>query len=305
MIDLAQRSEAYEVALPYSLSVTVKPLTAAGMAAAPAAARRAVEAIERQAREPMEAGLALDGLPDLSAEGERDGSYQAQLIRELAVRHITSWTGVKLEEGPAPPTPENVAADDGALPGRRTVLPAVHAPPGAAERGKSGSRPSAAGTSSQVERPNERVVAGLEAEREALTQTERERFIAQALSRLSAEATAQQRRGTEQLAGALFDEQQAGQARQRLMDDDRPVIDRTRTATEQHAAQTLKLNELLAAGATDLTTYAVAALVAEGNVGGRKAVVVYRQRELAIQLLGEADPLAPSTTGRPRSSRER
>jgi hypothetical protein len=38
--------------------------------------------------------LALDGLPDLSAEGERDGFYQAQLIRELA----------------APPTPENIAA---------------------------------------------------------------------------------------------------------------------------------------------------------------------------------------------------
>ena len=110
MIDLAQRSEPYEIALPYGLSVTVKPLTTAGMAAAQAAARRAVEAIERQARERSEAGLALDGLPDLSAEGERDGFYQAQLIRELAVRHITSWTGVELEGGPAPPTPENIAA---------------------------------------------------------------------------------------------------------------------------------------------------------------------------------------------------
>jgi hypothetical protein len=54
--------------------------------------------------------LPLDGLPDLSAEGERDGFYQAQLIRELAVRHITSWTGVELEGGPAPPTPPNIAA---------------------------------------------------------------------------------------------------------------------------------------------------------------------------------------------------
>ena len=69
----------------------VKPLTTAGMAAAHAGARRAVEAIERQARERTEAGLPLDGLPDLSAEGERDGFYQAQLIWELAVRHITSW----------------------------------------------------------------------------------------------------------------------------------------------------------------------------------------------------------------------
>jgi hypothetical protein len=110
MIDLGQRTEPYEIALPYGLSVTVRPLTTAGMAAAQAAARRAVEAIERQARERTEAGLALDGLPDLIADGERDGFYQAQLIRELAVRHITSWTGVELEGGPAPPTPENIAA---------------------------------------------------------------------------------------------------------------------------------------------------------------------------------------------------
>src|SRR5918992_5971592 len=110
MIDLAQRSEPYEIELPYGLVVTVKPLTTAGMTAAQAAARRTVEAIERQAGERVEAGLALDGLPDLSPEGERDGFYQAQLIGELAVRHITSWTGVELEGGPAPPTPEHMAA---------------------------------------------------------------------------------------------------------------------------------------------------------------------------------------------------
>jgi hypothetical protein len=50
MIDLGQRAEPYDIALPYGLSVTVKPLTTAGIAAAQAAARRAVEAIERQAR---------------------------------------------------------------------------------------------------------------------------------------------------------------------------------------------------------------------------------------------------------------
>jgi hypothetical protein len=110
MIDLSQRTEPYELELPYGLRVTVRPLTTAAMAAAQAAARRAVEAIERQARERSEAGLTLDGLPDLSAEGERDGFYQAQLIRELAVRHIASWTGVELEGAPAPLTPENIAA---------------------------------------------------------------------------------------------------------------------------------------------------------------------------------------------------
>jgi hypothetical protein len=101
------------LALPYGLTVTVKPLTTAGMAATQAAARRAVDAIERQARERTEAGLTLDGLPDLSADAERDGFYQAQLIRELAVRHITSWSGVELEGGPAPPTPQNIAAVTG------------------------------------------------------------------------------------------------------------------------------------------------------------------------------------------------
>ena len=48
--------------------------------------------------------------PTSPEEGERDGFYQAQLIRELAARHITSWTGVELEGGPAPPTPPNIAA---------------------------------------------------------------------------------------------------------------------------------------------------------------------------------------------------
>jgi lambda family phage tail tape measure protein len=108
----------------------------------------------------------------------------------------------------------------------------------------------------KVRAANERVVASLGAEREALAQTERERFVAQALSRPSAEATAQQRREVEQLAGALFDEQQALQARQRLLDEGRSVIDRTRTATEQHAAEVAKLNELLQAGAIDQATYA-------------------------------------------------
>jgi lambda family phage tail tape measure protein len=108
----------------------------------------------------------------------------------------------------------------------------------------------------KVRAANGKIVAGLEAERQALAQTERERFVAQALSRLSAEATAQQRREVEALAGALYDEQQALQARQRLMDEGRSVIDRTRTATEQHAAEIQKLNELLQAGAVDQATYA-------------------------------------------------
>ena len=99
MIDLSQPSEHYDIELPYGLTVTVKLLTTAGMAAAQAAARRAVEAIERQITERKEAGLPTDSLPDLADEGERDGLYQAQLIRELAVRHITDWTGIERDDG--------------------------------------------------------------------------------------------------------------------------------------------------------------------------------------------------------------
>jgi hypothetical protein len=154
MIDLAQRSEPHEITLPYGLSVTVKPLTTAGMAAAQAAARRAVEAIEQQARERIEAGLPLDGLPDLSAEGERDGFYQAQLIRELAVRHITSWTGVELEGGPAPPTPPNIAAVMELYPVGERFFQEFTLRQVLLNAAKNGSRLSAGGISRRAEGPN-------------------------------------------------------------------------------------------------------------------------------------------------------
>jgi hypothetical protein len=152
MIDLGQCAEPYQIALPYGLSVTVKPLTTAGMAAAQAAARRGLEAIERQARERTEAGLALDGLPDFSAEGERDGFYQAQLIRELAVRHLATWIGVELEGGPAPPTPANITAVMNLYPiGERFFQEFRQVLLNAA---KNGSGLSAAGTSSRAEGPS-------------------------------------------------------------------------------------------------------------------------------------------------------
>jgi hypothetical protein len=154
MIDLAQRSVPYEIARPYGLTVTVKPLTTAGMAATQAAARRAVDAIERQARERTEAGLALDGLPDFSAEGERDGFYQAQLIRELAVRHVASWTGVELEGGPAPPTQENIAAVMELYPVGERFFQEFTLRQVLLNAAKNGCGPSAAGTSSRADGPN-------------------------------------------------------------------------------------------------------------------------------------------------------
>jgi hypothetical protein len=154
MIDLSQGTEPYELELPYGLKVTVRPLTTGSMAAAQAAARRAVEAIERQARERVEAGLALDGLPDLSADGERDGFYQTQLIRKLAVRHITGWTGVELGGGPAPPTPDNIAAVMELYPVGERFLQEFTLRQVLLNTAKNGSGLSAAGTSSPAEGPN-------------------------------------------------------------------------------------------------------------------------------------------------------
>lgn len=160
MIDLIQRSEPYDFALPYGLTVTVNPLTTAGMSAAQAAARRAVEAIERQIGERKDAGLALDGLPDLADEGERDGFYQAQLIREVAVRHITAWAGVELAGGPAPPTPENVAAVMELYPVGERFFQEFTLRQVLLNAAKNGLGLSAAGTSSTAEGPSTAKRAG-------------------------------------------------------------------------------------------------------------------------------------------------
>jgi hypothetical protein len=49
-------------------------------------------------------------LPELDGDADRDGFCRSQLIRGLAIRHITGWAGIELEGGPAPPDPENIKA---------------------------------------------------------------------------------------------------------------------------------------------------------------------------------------------------
>ena len=154
MLNLSASEAPFDITLPYGMSVTVQPLTTARMAAAQAAARRAVEAIERQIRERQEAGLSLNGLPDLASDGDRDGFYQAQLIRELAVRHITSWTGVELEGGPAPPTPQNIAAVMELYPVGERFFQEFTLRQVLLNAAKNGCGPSAAGTSSRAEGPS-------------------------------------------------------------------------------------------------------------------------------------------------------
>jgi len=167
MISLAQPKEPYELALPYGIAATVKPLTTAGMAACQAAARRRLEALEAQVRERKESGLPLDGLPDLAEEAERDGLYHDLLVKELAARHVVAWHGVSGPDGEseAPVTRENVVALMELFPVgdrfyqeftlRQVLLTAA----------KNASGPSAAGTSSRAEGPTIAKAAGAKAQR--------------------------------------------------------------------------------------------------------------------------------------------
>ena len=98
---------------------------------------------------------------------------------------------------------------------------------------------------------NRKIVDGLRAERDELAMTDRARFVSQALRRLSADATDEQRRQVRDLAGALFDEQQAIEARNKaeqeaitLREKGKALTDSLRTAEEAHKAELVELNEL-------------------------------------------------------------
>ena len=98
MIDLSQPTAPFELELPYGLRVTVRPLTTPGMAAAQAAARRAVEAIEGKARERTEAGLPLDGLPALRPRVSVTASTRrSPILVSWRPGHVTNETGVERE----------------------------------------------------------------------------------------------------------------------------------------------------------------------------------------------------------------
>jgi len=160
MITLKQPTEPFDIDLPYGVTVTVKPLTTASMAAAQSAARRRLEAIESQAREREESGLPLDGLPDLHNEEERDGFLQCQLVYELAARHVTAWTGI--EDDP-PVTRENVIAVMDLYPVGEQFLQKLTLRQMLLNAAKNGSGLSAIGTSSQAEGPDTAKPAGKKA----------------------------------------------------------------------------------------------------------------------------------------------
>ena len=160
MISLKQQTEPYDIELPYGVTVTVKPLTTATMAAAQSAARRRVEAVEAQARDRKDSGLPLDGLPDLDFEPERDGFLQCQVVYELAARHVTAWTGI--EDDP-PVTRENIIAVMDLYPVGEQFLQKLTLQQMLLNAAKNASGLSASGTSSQAEGPDTAKDAGKKA----------------------------------------------------------------------------------------------------------------------------------------------
>ena len=112
---------------------------------------------------------------------------------------------------------------------------------------------------------NQRVIEGLRAERDELAMTDRERFVSQALRRLSAEATEAERARVRELAGALFDERQAIEARNKAEEEARKLREKgealtrsLRTAQQAYADEIRELNALLEAGAISQETFTAA-----------------------------------------------
>jgi hypothetical protein len=110
MVRLGLPREPCWLDLPAGVRLQVRPLTTAVMAAALARAQQAVAELAEQVRAHREAGLPLEGLPDLEDEAERAGLAQLLLVKALARHAILAWEGVLAAEGeaPAPVTPETV-----------------------------------------------------------------------------------------------------------------------------------------------------------------------------------------------------
>jgi len=115
----------------------------------------------------------------------------------------------------------------------------------------------------RITEANRKIIEGLRAEHDALAMTDRARFVSQALRRLSAEATDAERSQVRELAGALFDEQQAIEARNKaeteaakLKEKGRALTESLRTAEEAYKAEIADLNRLLNEGAISQETFA-------------------------------------------------
>ncbi len=156
MLKIGAPREPYEIALPYGVAITVRPLTSTGMAIAQAAARRRLESLEGQYRERKEAGLPAGELPDLDDVAVRDGLSHALLVQELAAGHIVAWSGVAGADGAgaAPVTREAIVAVLDLYPVAERFFSTFTLRQVMLNAAKNGSGPSAAGISSRAEGPD-------------------------------------------------------------------------------------------------------------------------------------------------------
>jgi len=115
----------------------------------------------------------------------------------------------------------------------------------------------------QISEANRKVIESLGAEHDALAMTDRQRYVSQALRRLSAESTDAERGQVRELAGALFDEQKAIEARNKadadaakLREKGRALTQNLRNAEQAYKAEIADLNRLLAEGVINQETFA-------------------------------------------------
>jgi lambda family phage tail tape measure protein len=95
------------------------------------------------------------------------------------------------------------------------------------------------------------------------TTDKRQAFIEQAVARLSKGATPAIIAQTERLAGALYDEKDRLEKRNKAMEEGRRLTEQHGTATEKFAAEVAKLSQLQAEGTISAETYARAMEKAE------------------------------------------
>jgi hypothetical protein len=98
----------FTIEIVAGLTVTCRPRSLIDYVIAQAAATRRVDRLEESQADVVEAGILPAGMvDDLANPDQRNALFKVLLIDELAIRHITAWTGV---EDPAGGRPAAVTA---------------------------------------------------------------------------------------------------------------------------------------------------------------------------------------------------
>ncbi len=132
-----------------------------------------------------------------------------------------------------------------------------------------------------------KVVDALDAERVAITLSDREKAISNALRRASGDLSEQEAGQIRAAAGALYDYQQrvtdlndALDREQKVMSEGAKVREQTRTEQEKYNAELERLSELRRAGAIDEETYGRAAAQAANNLSAAQERLRKQQEKL-------------------------